>query len=201
MMEQEEASGGDREREKKEEQEGYDFRLFFTKPSLSSAAAGRVVLRSPSPTAAHNGDGSRRGRPDAFYFAGVTGPELAAQYAQAAVSGSDIVAGCGVKWVRLTFFLSFFLFYFSTEGEGYTAKLIHTSILGRDSSDRHGTALARRHRARDVDDGKRTGRAVTSAREGEEKEGRQEEARRFEAEGRSGSEGGGGGEGEKDEEE
>ena len=120
-QEEEEARGV---QEKKKEEEGYDFRLFFSKPSSSAAAAGRVVLRSPSPTAAqHNGDGSRRGgRPDAYYFTGVTGPELAAQYAQAAVSGPDILAGLGVKWVRTirsthpSFILSFFIAFFKVEG-------------------------------------------------------------------------------------
>ena len=87
------------------DEEEYDFRL-FTRPSASGpASAGasnvlqRIALRSPSPTSGGSAFVDGR-RPDSYYFAGDTGGELAAQYAQAAVSGQDIMQGLKMRWVH-----------------------------------------------------------------------------------------------------
>ena len=84
--------------------EQYEFRL-FTRPSASGPASvgisngpQRVTLRSPSPAGDALGITSK-GRPDKYYFAGVTCPELAEQYTRAAVSGQDIKEGLNMRWV------------------------------------------------------------------------------------------------------
>ena len=84
--------------------EEYDFQL-FARPSASGLASvgqnngpQRITLRSPSP--ARDGLGFvSGGRPDKYYFTDDTGPELAEQYTQAAVSGQDIIEGLSMRWV------------------------------------------------------------------------------------------------------
>lgn len=84
--------------------EVYDFPL-FARPSASGPASvglnngpQRITLRSPSPARDSLGLISG-GRPDAYYFAGDTGPELTEQYTQVAVSGQDIIEGLSMRWV------------------------------------------------------------------------------------------------------
>ena len=85
--------------------EGYEFHLFrrpfVSGPALIGTSSGpqRIALRSPSPA----GDGLHfvnGGRPDDYYFSGVTSAELAEEYAQAAVSEQDIISGLKIRWVR-----------------------------------------------------------------------------------------------------
>lgn len=87
-----------------EKAEQYDFRLFTRPSALGPASVGtsngpqRVTLRSPSPV----GDAlglTIRGRPDEYYFSGVTSPELAEQYTRAAVCGQEIIEGLNMRWV------------------------------------------------------------------------------------------------------
>lgn len=87
-----------------EDEEEYEFRL-FTRPSApgpTSAGASnvlqRIALRSPSPASDIPAFVNGR-RPDEYYFAGDTGGELAEQFAQAAVSGQDIMEGLKIRWV------------------------------------------------------------------------------------------------------
>ena len=87
-----------------DDDEEYEFRLFrrplVSGPALIGTSSGpqRIALRSPSPA----GDGLHfvnGGRPDEYYFSGDTSAELAEQYAQAAVSGQDIISGLKLRWV------------------------------------------------------------------------------------------------------
>ena len=87
-----------------DEADGYEFHLFSRSSALGLASVGtsndphRITLRSPSP--ADGGLGSKSGgRPDNHYFTGDTGLELAKQYAQAAVSGQDVIEGLKRSWV------------------------------------------------------------------------------------------------------
>ena len=87
-----------------DDDEEYEFHLYrrtlVSGPALNGTSSGpqRIALRSPSPA----GDGLyfvNGGRPDGYYFSGGTSAELAEQYAQAAVSGQDIISGLKVRWV------------------------------------------------------------------------------------------------------
>ena len=82
----------------REEEGEYDFRL-FARPAVASIGARRITLRSASPAAGRESGLTGRGRPDGYYFTGATGPELAEQYARAAVSSGDVIEGRGVRWV------------------------------------------------------------------------------------------------------
>ena len=82
----------------RDDPDGYEFRLFTRSSAWGQASVGtsndpqRITLRSPSP--ADGGLGFKiGGRPDNHYFTGDTGPELAKQFAQAAVSGQDVIDG------------------------------------------------------------------------------------------------------------
>ena len=96
--------GATSEQTQGEKGEEYDFPL-FARPSASGPASvglnngpQRIILRSPSPAR----DGLSLlsgGRPDKYYFAGDTGPELAEQYTQAAVSGQHIIESLSMRWV------------------------------------------------------------------------------------------------------
>lgn len=99
------AHGAASEQAQDEKAEEYDFRLFTRTSALGTAHIGtsngpqRVTLRSPSPV----GNAlvlASRGRPDEYYFAGLTSPELADQYTRAAVSGPEIIEGLKMRWVR-----------------------------------------------------------------------------------------------------
>lgn len=87
-----------------EDEEEYDFRLFKRPSELGPASVGasnvlqRIALRSPSPASGESAFANGR-RPDEYYFTGDTGRELAEQYAQAAVSGQDIMEGLKMRWV------------------------------------------------------------------------------------------------------
>lgn len=87
-----------------EKAEEYDFRLFTRPSALGPASVGtsngpqRVTLRSPSPVGDALGF-TIRGRPDEYYFSGVTSPELAEQYTRAAVSGQEVIEGLNMRWV------------------------------------------------------------------------------------------------------
>ena len=87
-----------------DEEDGYEFHLFTRSSALGLASVGtskgpqRIALRSPSP--ADSGLGFKsRGRPDSYYFTGDTGLELAKQYAQAAVSGQNVIESLKSSWV------------------------------------------------------------------------------------------------------
>lgn len=98
------AHGAISEQPQSDNGEVYDFPL-FARPSASGPASvglnngpQRITLRSPSPARDSLGL-IGEGRPDEYYFAGDTGPELTAQYTQAAVSGQDIIEGLSMRWV------------------------------------------------------------------------------------------------------
>ena len=98
------AHGAVSEQPQSDKGEVYDFPL-FARPSASGPASvglnngpQRITLRSPSPARDSLGLISG-GRPDEYYFAGVTGPELTEQYTQATVSGQDIIEGLSMRWV------------------------------------------------------------------------------------------------------
>ena len=98
------AHGAISEQPQSDKGEVYDFPL-FARPSASGPASvglnngpQRITLRSPSPARDSLGLISG-GRPDEYYFAGDTGPELTEQYTQAAVSGQDIIEGLSMRWV------------------------------------------------------------------------------------------------------
>ncbi len=80
------------------DREEYDFRL-FARPAVAPTGAQRITLRSASPAAGRESGLTGSGRPDGYYFTGATGPELAEQYARAAVSSGDVIEGLGVRWV------------------------------------------------------------------------------------------------------
>ena len=97
--------GATTEQAEGEDEEEYDFRLFkrASEPGPASVGASnvlqRIALRSPSPAGGESAFINGR-RPDKYYFAGDAGRELAEQYAQAAVSGQDIMEGLKMRWVR-----------------------------------------------------------------------------------------------------
>ena len=96
--------GGTIEQTLSDKEEKYAFRLFTRRSASGPASVGtskdpqQITIRSPSP-AGVDLTLTRRGPPDKYYFTGDTSPELAEQYAQAAVSGQDIIDGFKMRWV------------------------------------------------------------------------------------------------------
>ena len=90
-----------------EEDSAFDFRLFSrsAKVGISGAIGNspqRIQLRSPTPQHGDPGFLVSR-RPPSYYFFGPGSEQRAHQYAQAAVSGEDILNNSKMKWVRWKF--------------------------------------------------------------------------------------------------